>query len=92
MPFRRHSCKREQELLCPVNIAQQKGYSIRESAAFIAEALGYRGTLVYNTAYPDGDRKKIMSNELFRKIFPDVVFTDHQKAIQKTVEYYLSLL
>lgn len=81
-----------ESLIEPVNLGQNKGYSIKESAEFIAEALGYKGKLVFNPKYQDGAPKKILDNKKFKEIFPDFVFSDHKKGIQNTVDYYKSVL
>ncbi|EKD65438.1 MAG: hypothetical protein ACD_50C00089G0002 [uncultured bacterium] len=81
-----------QDLTYPVNFAQNKGYSIKESAKLIAEVLNYKARLVLNTNYQDGAPIKIMDDHRFRQLFPNFKFTDHGKAIRKTVKYYLSIL
>jgi len=72
----------------PINIAQNKGYSIKEIAEIIKEIVGYEGDLVFNTRYQDGDLVKILDDKLFRKKYPDFVFTDLKEGIKETVEYY----
>ena len=76
------------ELLYPVNIAQNKGYSIRKSAMIISKIVGYKGKLVFNKNYEDGAPIKILDNRNFRKFFPNYQFTDHEKAIKETIKYY----
>jgi GDP-L-fucose synthase len=78
------------ELNYPVNLAQQQGYSIRESAELIAKAVGFKGKLVFRTEYQDGAPKKILDAQKFRQIFPNYQFTDHYQGICNTVEYYRS--
>lgn len=80
------------DLIEPINVGQNKGYTIKQSAQFIAEALNYKGELVFNTKYQDGAPKKILDNKKFREIFPDFVFFDHKQGILKTVNYYKSIL
>ncbi len=82
----------EQDLTYPVNIAQNKGYSIKESAEFIAQAIGYKGKLVFNTKYQDGAPIKILDNTKFSELFSDYKFYDHQEGIKNTVEYYKKLI
>lgn len=81
-----------EDLTYPVNFGQKKGYSIRESAEMIAELVGYEGKLVFNTKYADGAAIKILDDTKFRTLFPDFVFTDMKTGIQRTVEYYESVL
>lgn len=82
----------ETNLVYPVNIAQNKGYSIKESAEFIAEAIGFEGKLLFNSKYQDGAPVKILDNRHFRRIFPQYEFFDHKKGIAETVTYYKSVL
>lgn len=82
----------DHDLIYPINLAQNKGYSIKESAELICEAVGYDGKLVFNTKYQDGAPTKILDDRKFRMIFPDYVFYDHKKGIQETVKYYQSIL
>lgn len=82
----------ELDLTYPVNIAQNKGYSVAESAQLIAKAIGYRGDLVFNPAYQDGAPRKVLDDRRFRTLFPGYRFIDHEEGIRRTVEYYQSIL
>ncbi len=81
-----------ENLVYPINLAQNKGYTIKQSAEFIAEAVGFKGSLLFNTKYADGAPVKILDDQKFRKIFPDFSFFDHKQGIKNTVEYYRSQL
>jgi GDP-L-fucose synthase len=72
----------------PVNIAQGKGYSIRESAEIVRDIVGFQGELVFNTGYADGAPVKILDERRFRALLPDFEFEDHRRGIEKTVAYY----
>lgn len=82
----------EEDLTYPVNIAQNYGSSIKESAEMVASVLGYEGKLTFNTTYPDGDPKKVLDDTMFKKVFPNFCFTPHAEGLKKAVEYYLSVL
>jgi len=82
----------EEDLTYPVNIAQNRGYSIKESAEIIAEVVGYTGKLVFNTHFQDGAEFKILENTKFKKLFPGYTFFDFKKGIQETVNYYTHIL
>jgi GDP-L-fucose synthase len=82
----------DHDLLYPVNIAQNTGFTIKESAEFIAQAVGFEGDLVFNTNYQDGAPSKLLDDQLFKTIFNEYSFTDHQTAIQKTVNYYKTII
>jgi GDP-L-fucose synthase len=81
-----------EDLTYPVNIAQNHGASIRESAEAIKTAVGYRGELWFNTEYEDGAARKVLDDRRFRELFPDYRFIDHGEAIRRTVEYYEAAL
>lgn len=78
----------EEDLTYPVNIAQNHGASIRETAEAIKEAVGFKGELWFNTAYEDGAARKVLDDKRFRKLFGDYRFIDHKEAIRRTVAYY----
>jgi len=72
----------------PVNVAQNKAYSIAETAEMIKGILEYNGKISFNTKYQDGDPIKKMDDTLFRKRYPNFVFTDIKKGIGETINYY----
>ena len=72
----------------PVNIGQEKGYSIAESAHLIKKACGYEGEIVFDTKYPDGDPVKILGKSKLNDILPNFEFFDHEQGIRNTVKYY----
>jgi GDP-L-fucose synthase len=80
------------DLTYPTNLAQGKGYSIKESAELIAKAVKFPGKLTFNTSYQDGAMVKILDDKKFRETFPNYKFSDHQKGIEETVKYYESVL
>ncbi|MBI4333121.1 MAG: NAD-dependent epimerase/dehydratase family protein [Chloroflexi bacterium] len=81
-----------EDLVYPINIAQNKAHSIRETAEMIASLIGYNGKLVFNTKYPDGAPVKILDDRLFRERFPEFQFTDIAQGLRETVKYYQAKL
>jgi len=75
-----------------VNIAQNKAYSIKETAEMIKKFLGYTGRLLFNTAYPDGAPMKKLDDTLFRNKFPDFTFMPIDTGIKETIRYYQKIL
>lgn len=80
------------DLTSPVNIGQNHGYSIADSAQLIAKAVGFGGKLVFNPKYQDGAPTKILDDKKFRSLFPKFKFSDHGEGIKDTVAYYNSVL
>ena len=72
----------------PINVGQEKGYSIANSAKLIKKACDFDGEIKFDTQYPDGDSVKILGNNKFKKLFPNFNFFDHEKGILNTVLYY----
>lgn len=75
----------------PVNIGQNFGLSVRELVDTIQESFQFDGQIVWDHSKADGAPKKVMDDRKFKKIFPDFVFTEFQKGIQNTVNYYNSV-
>jgi GDP-L-fucose synthase len=78
--------------LSPINIAQNKAYSIRETAEIIKNLVGYEGKIVFNTKYQDGDPIKKLDDKLFKNKYPNFVFTDINKGLKETINYYKKLI
>lgn len=72
----------------PINMGQEKGYSIAESAKLIKKACGYKGDIVFDTNYRDGDPIKVMSQKKFAETLRNFKFFDHYEGILNTVNYY----
>lgn len=75
----------------PINLAQNKAYSIKTSALNIAKILNFPGEIVFNTKYQDGAKIKKLDNKIFLKYFPDYKFYNHIDALDETVRYYTKL-
>lgn len=82
----------DEDLVYPVNIAQNHGSAIRETAEAIRKAVGYNGELWFNTEYEDGAPRKVLDDRRFRELFPDFIFTEHEEAVRRTVAYYEAAL
>jgi GDP-L-fucose synthase len=76
----------------PVNLAQNKGYSIAEIASLAARAMDYDVEFRFNTRYADGAAVKILDDSRFRAGWPDFAFTPIQDGIRTTIDYYRTAL
>ena len=76
----------------PINMAQQKGHSIFESAHLIKKACNFEGEIVFNSEYSDGDPIKILDDQKFQNLFSGFEFYDHYQGILNTVKYYQELV
>lgn len=77
-----------EDQIYPINLAQNKAYSITEIAQIVAKILRYDVDFIFNTKYPDGAPFKVLDDRQFRKKFPRFVFTPIKYGIKKTIEYY----
>jgi len=77
-----------QSMVEPINVGQNKGHSIAESAKLVKKACGFEGEIVFDTSYPDGAPTKILSDEETSHNFPEFKFFDHEEGILNTVKYY----
>jgi GDP-L-fucose synthase len=87
-----HSVDHAESQIYPVNIAQNKAYSIAEIAEIGARHLGYRVQFTFDTTKPDGAPFKILDNSVFRSKYPTFSFTPLDQGIRTTIEYYKKAL
>lgn len=76
----------------PINLAQNKAYSITEIAELGAKALNYAVEFTYDTSKADGAPIKILDDRQFRAAYPDFVFTPLDEGIRNTIAYYEGIL
>ncbi len=72
----------------PINVGSGTDISIKELAETICEVVGYSGKLVFDTSKPDGQMKKLLSNEKMIQTFGEQAFTSLLDGLSKTVDYY----
>jgi GDP-L-fucose synthase len=75
----------------PFNVGQNFGLSVRELVEIIIEECAYEGNIVWNRNMPDGAPRKVMSDNHFKKIFPEFAFTELRGGIKETIKYYESV-
>jgi len=84
--------KTNRKLIYPVNMGQNKGYSIKETVYLIKKICGYNGNIVFDMEFPDGDPVKILDDRQFKNLFGNYNFYDHEQGIADTVDYYRGIL
>jgi GDP-L-fucose synthase len=72
----------------PVNLGQNRGYSVDELVGVLVRTTGYKGRIIHNLRYPDGAPKKVMDDSYFRQRFPGFQFTPLEVGLATTVDYY----
>lgn len=73
----------------PINVGTGKGVSIKNLALLIKKAVGYKGTLTFDTSKPDGAAFKIMDIKRSKKIFKWQPTTSVEDGIKKTYDWYI---
>lgn len=72
-----------------LSVDEEAEVSIAQLAESLLSAFDFKGKLEFDTSKADGQYKKTASNEKLRKLLPDFKFTDFDKAIKETVQWYL---
>jgi GDP-L-fucose synthase len=62
--------------------------SIADAARVIAEAMDFKGEIVFDSTKADGQYQKTCSNAKLHTLKPDVEFTSFENAIKETVEWF----
>lgn len=71
-----------------LNIGEGKGYTIKEIAHMIKEAIAWKGEFEFDTSRPDGAPKKILAISKMKSILGWEPKTDIKEGIKKTVKWY----
>ncbi len=64
--------------------------SIRELAQEVAHAMDFRGSLVFDSAKPEGQKVKVIRSKNFAKRYPDFKFTPIQQGLKETADWFIS--
>lgn len=80
------------EQIYPLNLAQNKGWSVTEIAELAAKALDYPVTFTWNTKFADGAPVKVLDDRAFRERYSDFQFTPIDDGIRRSVDYYRTVL
>ena len=72
-----------------LNLGEGKGYTIRETAKMIGEAVGWDGEFVLDPTYPDGALRKILDVNKMQELLGWEPKTRIREGIRKTVEWYM---
>ena len=69
-------------------LSPSEEYSIKEVVNLIAESFKFKGKIIFDQNYSDGQLKKTVSNQKLMKYFPDFTFTPLGEGIFQTVEWF----
>ncbi|NXK47248.1 FCL synthase, partial [Chauna torquata] len=89
LPPSKRRGKWERPHLIPVSaVGEDDEVSIKEAAEAIAEAMDFRGELVFDTTKADGQFKKTASNAKLRRYLPGFQFTPFSQAVKETCAWF----
>jgi GDP-L-fucose synthase len=71
-----------------VILSPSEEVSIGRVAEIIANAMGFKGKIVYDTTKSDGQFRKPTCNNKLRSLIPDFNFTPLEEGIQFTVDWF----
>lgn len=80
--------KSRMESIDPINLAQNKGYSINEIVRIVAQSIDFYPEIIHDLSKVDGAPKKVLCNKRFREVFPNYKFKSLTAGIKETVKYY----
>ena len=74
---------------CPINIGQGSDISVRELSQLIAGVVGYKGSVKWNSSYPDGAKQKLLQSDAISALgwSPQTNLID---GVKKTYNWYRS--
>ncbi|MDE3156999.1 MAG: GDP-L-fucose synthase [Acidobacteriota bacterium] len=74
----------------PVNLGSGMEISIAELATTIAELVGYRGRIAWDTSAPDGQPRRLLDTSRAEAAFGFRARTPFREGLRRTIEWYLA--
>ena len=71
-----------------LSVGEEDEMSIKEAAELIAEAMKFKGEVIYDSSKADGQFKKTANNAKLKKLRPDFKFTPFRQAIKDTCDWF----
>ena len=72
----------------PVNLGAGKEISIRELAELVADVVGFRGTISWDTSMPNGQPRRSVDATRARELFGFEAHTPLREGLERTVAWY----
>jgi len=74
----------------PVNLGTGREIKIKDLVKLIADLMGYKGELKWNTSKPDGQPRRCLDVSRARKEFGFEAEFDLEQGIRKTIDWYIN--
>jgi GDP-L-fucose synthase len=72
-----------------LSVGEEEEVSIKDVALAVAEAMEFKGEVVFDTSKADGQYKKTASNAKLRALLPDYKFKPMREGIAETVKWFV---
>ena len=72
----------------PVNVGTGTEISTKELVALVAELIGFRGRIVWDTSKPNGQPRRCLDTRRATRAFGFVAKTDLRAGLRRTLEWY----
>ncbi|HYV05988.1 MAG TPA: GDP-L-fucose synthase [Blastocatellia bacterium] len=72
----------------PVNLGSGYEISIRDLVQVISDETGFAGEIVWDTAKPDGQPRRVLDVSRARELFGFQARTDFREGLRRTIEWY----
>lgn len=73
-----------------LSVDEKDEVSIKDIALMVAEAMNFKGRIVFDTTKANGQFKKTASNAKLRKCLPNFKFTPMKKALKESVDWFVN--
>uniref|UniRef100_A0A8C7NN07 GDP-L-fucose synthase n=1 Tax=Oncorhynchus mykiss TaxID=8022 RepID=A0A8C7NN07_ONCMY len=83
---------REYDEIDPIilSVGEEEELPIKDAVEMIADALDFKGQIVFDTSKSDGQMKKTASNAKLQRYLPDFTFTPLSEGIKKTCDWFVN--
>mmetsp|Transcript_7815 Transcript_7815/g.11796 ORF Transcript_7815/g.11796 Transcript_7815/m.11796 type:complete len:324 (+) Transcript_7815:3-974(+) len=73
-----------------LSVGEKDEISIKDAALIVAEAMDFKGEVVFDTSKSDGQYKKTASNQKLMSLVPDFKFTPIRDGMKSTCEWFMA--
>lgn len=73
-----------------LSVGEEDEVSIADVVKMLAEAIDFKGQIIFDTTKADGQFKKTADNKKLRRYRPDFQFTPMREGIQKSVDWFVA--
>lgn len=73
-----------------LSVGEEDEVSIADVAYAVAEAMEFKGKIVFDTSKSDGQYKKTASNKKLKEMYPDFKFTSIKEGLKETVDWFVA--